>query len=100
MLQSSLACLAASLVLASACTSSGTGRPDAAVPFDGAFLGACTGSDYTVIPAADCPATGCLGSEVFAFCQGPSYASCACDPPSGGGSLVEAGAAPRPGDGG
>lgn len=85
---------------ASACSSTGAGGADAAVWFDGAYLGACTGNDYTIIPAPDCPATGCLGSEVFAFCEDAAYASCSCDPPNAGGTYIDGGSAPAPTDAG
>jgi hypothetical protein len=88
--------LAALGVLASACGTSNTGGADAAVAFDGAALGKCASDDTMLIPAADCPATGCIGSEAFAFCVGTSYASCACDPPSGDVTFVDASPALEP----
>jgi hypothetical protein len=89
----------ATLVLAFALLPPGCATPtgnngdlDAAVPFDGAFLGRCASDDYVMIPAADCLATACLGTEAFAICEGASYSQCICAPPGGGFTFVEAGA--------
>jgi hypothetical protein len=81
------------VALLSACSTEdgATGDLDAAVPFDGAFLGKCAPNDYLIIPAADCPATGCLGSSVFALCEGASYSKCICAPPGGDWMLVDGG---------
>jgi hypothetical protein len=85
--------LALAALLAAACVSEdgGVGDLDGAVAFDGASLGTCAGEDYVLIPVADCPASGCIGSAAFALCQGTSYARCACGPPGGGWTLLEGG---------
>jgi hypothetical protein len=80
-------------LLTSACaTPSGDdGDLDAAVPFDGTFLGKCSSEDYVMIPATDCLGTACLGSEAFALCEGTSYARCVCAPPGADWTLIDSG---------
>jgi hypothetical protein len=73
----SLAALGAMLSRLCACSTTDEIVVVGEIPFDGGFLGPCSGDASVVISALDCP-TVCPGSQAQALCVGNTYSECAC----------------------
>lgn len=69
--------LGATVFLVTACPDTSELVVSADVPFDGSFLGPCTGDAQVKIEAGACPTT-CPGLRATAFCTGSTFGECAC----------------------
>jgi hypothetical protein len=43
----------------------------------------CADGSFLAVTPADCPASACIGTMVYAICQGGTFTGCACSPPPG-----------------